>query len=94
MVGYGFWLGATSPAERAHVLRLGHSLNRNHPVHRGMEFMAEDVARRSGGRLRIDLYPDEQLGPERDQIELLQIGSLAMTKVSVAPLEGFSPRMT
>jgi tripartite ATP-independent transporter DctP family solute receptor len=59
-----------------------------------MEFLAEDLARRSGGRLRIDIYPDEQLGPERELIELLQIGSLAMTKVSTAPLENFSPRLT
>jgi tripartite ATP-independent transporter DctP family solute receptor len=33
------------------------------------------------------------LGAERDLIELLQIGSLAMTKVSTAPLEGFVPEM-
>jgi len=73
------------------VLRLGHGLNRDHPVHKAMEFMARDVERRSGGRLRIEIYPDEQLGPERDLIELLQMGSLALTKVSTAPLENFSP---
>jgi tripartite ATP-independent transporter DctP family solute receptor len=92
LAAYGLWLGVGSTAERARVLRLGHALNRVHPVHRGMEFLAEDLARRSGDRLRIDIYPDEQLGPERDLIELLQIGSLAITKVSTAPLESFSPR--
>jgi tripartite ATP-independent transporter DctP family solute receptor len=56
-----------------------------------MEFMASDVERRSGGRLRVEIYADGQLGPERDLIELIQIGSLAMTKVSTAPLESFSP---
>jgi tripartite ATP-independent transporter DctP family solute receptor len=54
--------------------------------------MAEEVKRRSQGALLIEIYPDEQLGPERNLIELLQIGSLAMTKVSTAPLESFSPR--
>jgi len=92
LVGYGLWLGSDSPEGSAHTLRLGHSLSREHPVHRGLEFMAQDVARRSRGALQIELYPDEQLGPERDLIELLQIGSLAMTKVSTAPLESFSPR--
>jgi tripartite ATP-independent transporter DctP family solute receptor len=91
LVGWGLWTGATSPAESARVLRLGHGLNRDHPVHKAMEFMAKDVERRSGGRLRIEIYPDEQLGPERDLIELLQMGSLALTKVSTAPLENFSP---
>jgi tripartite ATP-independent transporter DctP family solute receptor len=90
LAGWGL-LPAAQPGERVHVIRLGHGLNRDHPVHKGMEFMADDVARRSGGKLRIDIYPDEQLGNERDLIELLQLGSLAMTKVSTAPLENFSP---
>jgi tripartite ATP-independent transporter DctP family solute receptor len=91
LVAWGLGRAATSPEQKARVLRLGHGLNRDHPVHKGMEFMAADVERRSGGRLRIEIYPDEQLGPERDLIELLQMGSLALTKVSTAPLESFSP---
>jgi tripartite ATP-independent transporter DctP family solute receptor len=92
LVGYGLWLGADPGTGAARTLRLGHGLSRDHPVHRGLEFMAAEVARRSAGALRVEIYPDEQLGPERNLIELLQIGSLAMTKVSTAPLESFSPR--
>jgi len=55
--------------------------------------MAEKAAEKSGGRMRIDIYPSGQLGAERDLIELLQIGSLAMTKVSTAQLEGFVPEI-
>ncbi len=55
--------------------------------------MAEKVAQKSGGRMRVDIYPGGQLGAERDLIELLQVGSLAMTKVSTAPLEAFVPEM-
>jgi tripartite ATP-independent transporter DctP family solute receptor len=91
LVAWGLWLGAASPEASGRVLRLSHSLNRDHPVHKGMEFMADDLARRSEGKLRIEIYADGQLGPERDLIELIQIGSLAMTKVSTAPLESFSP---
>ena len=75
------------------VLKLAHVLNVSHPVHEGMVFMAEKVAEESGGRMRVDIYPSGQLGMERDLIELLQIGSLAMTKVSSAPLESFVPEM-
>jgi tripartite ATP-independent transporter DctP family solute receptor len=75
------------------VLKLAHVLDTSHPVHKGMAFMAERVAEISDGRIRVDLYPSGQLGQERDLIELLQIGSLAMTKVSTAPLEAFVPEM-
>ena len=94
ILAYGLYVGAASPVEQAKVIRLGHVLNQQHPVHKGMQFLAEDLARRSGGKLRVEIYPDEQLGPERELIEMLQIGSLGMTKVSTGVLESFSPKMT
>lgn len=94
VLAYGLYVGSTSPVEKARVIRLGHILNQQHPVHKGMHFMAEDLARRSSGKLRLEIYPDEQLGPERELIEMLQIGSLGMTKVSTGVLESFSPKMT
>jgi len=75
------------------VLKLAHVLDTTHPVHQGMVVMAERLAEKSKGRMRVDIYPSGQLGAERDLIELLQIGSLAMTKVSTAPLEAFVPDM-
>jgi tripartite ATP-independent transporter DctP family solute receptor len=47
----------------------------------------------SKGKMRIQIYPSEQLGTERQCLELLQIGSLDMTKVSAGSLENFSPNI-
>lgn len=74
-------------------LKLAHGLDIQHPVHKGMEFMAQRVAEKSNGKLLIEIYPSQQLGTERQCLELLQIGSLAMTKVSAAVLENFAPNM-
>ena len=73
------------------VLKLAHGLDTNHPVHKGMEFMASRLKEISGGKMTIQIYPSGQLGPERTCVELLQIGSLAITKVSAAVMEGFAP---
>jgi tripartite ATP-independent transporter DctP family solute receptor len=72
------------------VIKLAHGLDPTHPVHQAMEFLAERVGEESGGTMRIDIYPSEQLGTERQALELLQIGSLGMTKVSAAVLENFA----
>lgn len=74
-------------------LKLAHSLGTKHPVHLGMLHLAERVAEKSQGQLRIEIYPSQQLGTERQCLELLQIGSLAMTKVSAAVMENFSPNI-
>jgi tripartite ATP-independent transporter DctP family solute receptor len=73
------------------AIKLGHGLDQTHAVHRAMVYMAERLAEKSDGTMRIDIYPSEQLGTERENLELLQIGSLGMTKVSSAALEGFAP---
>jgi len=73
------------------VIKLGHALAPSHPVHQAMEYMAKRVSEKSEDSIRIDIYPSEQLGSEREMLELLQVGSLGMTKTSTSPLEAFAP---
>lgn len=73
------------------VIYLAHTLPTSHPVHRGMEVFAEEVVKISGGDLTVKIFPDGQLGTEREVLELLQIGSIAMTKVSAAAMANFAP---
>ena len=86
-----FLLTSCGSEEKVKVLKLGHGLDPSHPVHKAMEFMAEKISEKSQGKMRLDLYPSEQLGSERECLELLQIGSLGLTKVSSSVLEGFVP---
>ncbi|MDT0642750.1 TRAP transporter substrate-binding protein [Zunongwangia sp. F363] len=72
------------------VIRLGHGLDTSHSVHKAMVFMSERLEEKSGGTMTIKVYPNQQLGSERECVELLQIGSLGMTKVSAATMENFA----
>lgn len=74
------------------TIRLAHGLDINHSVHRAMVKMGKDLDSVSKGKLRIEIYPNQQLGTEREILELIQLGSLDMTKVSVATLENFAPK--
>ena len=74
-------------------IKLAHGLDVNHSVHKAMVKMGEDLAEMSGGKLQLDIYPSQQLGTERECLELLQIGSLDMTKVSSGVMENFAPKM-
>jgi tripartite ATP-independent transporter DctP family solute receptor len=73
------------------IIKLAHGLDQQHSVHKGMVFLGERLAEKSGGRMRVDVYPSGQLGSERECLELVQLGGLAMTKVSASVLEGFAP---
>lgn len=71
------------------VLKLGHTLDTKHSVHLAMEFMAKRVWELSNGKLEIQIYPGGVLGSEKESLELLQLGSLDLTKVSAAAMESF-----
>lgn len=71
-------------------LKLAHGLPTDHPVHEAMMFMAQRANELSNGKLKIDVYPSGQLGSEQQCVELVQIGSLAITKVSAAVMESFA----
>ena len=75
------------------IIRLGHGLSTTHSVHQAMEYMDSILRVESNGKMKIQIYPSEQLGTERQCLELLQIGSLDMTKVSTGSLENFSPNI-
>jgi len=86
------FLSSCGSSNQEKVLKLAHGLDMSHPVHKGMEYMTELLEEKSEGKLTIQIYPSQQLGSERQCVELLQIGSLAMTKVSAAVMEGFAPK--
>lgn len=75
------------------VLKLGHSLDTAHPVHRAIVRMRDELESLSGGKMSLDIYPGSVLGSETQCIEQLQNGSLAMTKTSAAVMENFIPEM-
>ncbi|MEM1359918.1 MAG: TRAP transporter substrate-binding protein [Bacteroidota bacterium] len=86
-----FLAGACEQLAGPKVVYLAHTLPISHPVHRGMEVFAEQVRINSDGALDVKIFPDGQLGTEREVLELLQIGSIAMTKVSAAAMANFAP---
>ncbi len=80
------------PAGQGRTIRLAHGLDVTHSVHLAMVRMGSALDSLSGGQLKLEIYPNQQLGSEREVLELLQIGTLDMTKVSVATLENFAPK--
>ncbi len=73
------------------VLYLAHTLPQTHPVHKGIVEFQKALNKKSKGALTVKIFPDGQLGSEREVLELLQIGSVAITKVSAATLSNFVP---
>jgi tripartite ATP-independent transporter DctP family solute receptor len=88
------WLGSRkggsgTAVAGAKVLRVAHALPTSHPVHQGILFMAKRVEELSGGKLKLEVFPGEQLGTETQCLEQVQAGTLAITKVSCGAVGNF-----
>lgn len=91
LVAAGIFFSACGEKSSKTELVLAHGLDQSHSVHKAMVYMGERLKEKSSGEMELKIYPSGQLGAERECLELLQIGSLGMTKVSSAVLEGFIP---
>lgn len=84
---------ATGAHAQEFTLRAGHGAQSQHPTQFGLEHFAGLVAERTNGAVRIDVYPNRQLGEEREMVEGLQLGTVDMAVVSTGPLGAFSPQI-
>lgn len=72
------------------TMRLAHNQSETHPVHKSLTEFARLVEEKTDGSVKIQLYPNGQLGAEREVIELTQTGAVDFAKVSASALESFS----
>lgn len=83
--------GMAFSASAKTVLKLSHNNDKTHPVHISMQYMADEVKKLTNGEVVIRIYPNSQLGTQRESMELLQSGSLDMAKSNASELEAFEP---
>lgn len=74
-----------------YTLKLGHLANESHVWNLAAEKFSNDVAEKSNGRLKIDIYPNSQLGGELDTINGIQLGTVDMT-ITGESLQNWAPK--
>ena len=69
----GLLVGSCKPESKVRIIKMGHAQVTAHPVHNAMVYLAERLEEKSNGRIKVKVYPNQQLGSERELLELLQI---------------------
>lgn len=71
--------GAAAQDARERTLKLGLQNPKGHPVVSGAEKFAEIVAAKSGGRMKVNLFPGGVLGSDAATVTAVQGGTVEMT---------------
>ncbi len=79
--------------EETYTLQAGHSLPEDHPYHLGFLEMAENVEERTDGRVKIEVFPNSEIGAERELTEGMTLGTVDLVVSSTAPVTNFVPEL-
>ncbi len=74
----------------ATTLKIGHGVTENTAMHLGWVKFKELVEDRTKGDIVIDIYPNQQLGGDRELVEATQLGNIAGTAPSTSPVAAFA----
>ncbi len=77
----------------ARILKLGHGLSTDHPVHAAMVRLAARTADLSGNKLLVQIYPSGMIGSEAECLKQVQNGQIDISKTSTAVLESSVPEI-
>ncbi len=80
---------STSGGEKI-TIHAAHVVSTETTQHKAFLEFKRLVEERSNGRIEVEIYPDGQLGGEREMIESTQAGSIQMSSPSIGVLANFS----
>ena len=84
LAGAGLAAPSVLRAQAPINIRFAHSLSTTEPAHLAAEYFAKNVGEKSGGRVRIQVFPGEQLGSGRDVNEMIRSGANVMNNTDPA----------
>lgn len=73
------------------IIKLGHIANEQHSWHKGSQVFADEVAKRTEGRVEVQIFPNDSLGKEIDLINGMQLGTVDMT-ITGESLQNWAPK--
>jgi TRAP-type transport system periplasmic protein len=82
---------AAGAANAQTTLKMGFGLGLGAHYGVGAQYMQKAVAERMGGRYKLELFPDFQLGGEREMVEGTQLGTIDISITSSGPIGNFVP---
>ncbi|SEA79390.1 tripartite ATP-independent transporter solute receptor, DctP family [Thalassobacillus cyri] len=84
---------ASGESGETYTLQAGHSLPEDHPYHLGFLEMAKNVEERTDGRVKIEVFPNSEIGAERELTEGMTLGTVDLVVSSTAPVTNFVPEL-
>jgi tripartite ATP-independent transporter DctP family solute receptor len=84
--------GGSAKEQQTYTIRIGHSDTTQNLIHVSLEHFAKAVNERTNGRVTIEIYAAEQLGSNKEMIEMVKMGSLDAMMLPSGQQADFCPK--
>lgn len=74
------------------TIKIGHGVPETASLHKGFVKFKEIVEAKSNGEMKVQIFPNQQLGGDRELIEALQLNNVSITAVSANNIAPFVPQ--
>jgi tripartite ATP-independent transporter DctP family solute receptor len=81
------------PEEETIVLKMGHKSSESHSWHKGCLLFKEIVEEKTNNKIKVEIYPNSQLGNQKDMTEASQLGVVDIVLDLPAILANFVPEI-
>jgi len=85
---------STPAANKKIVLKAADNQVDTYPTVKGLVYMAKLLDERTQGRIKMEVYSGGQMGQEKETIEMTQMGTLAINRISSGSLSSFKSKLT
>lgn len=86
--------GKNTKSEIEVVLRLADVHNEGYPTVMADKEFARLVEEKTDGRIKVEVYPEGQLGDEKVVVEQVQFGAIDITRTSLSPLTEIQKKLS
>lgn len=76
-----------------YTIKIGTTNQTDHPITRSLIYFGELLNKYAPDKFKVEVFPDSQLGGERDLVEGVQLGTIQMVLSSTGPVGAFAPKI-
>jgi len=88
-----FFVGSQVWAQTTIKLAHGMPPVEDENIHRAVGVFKKVVEQKTAGKVKVEIYPANQLGKEREQFEGVKLGTIEMCMIADGPIAGFFPEI-
>jgi tripartite ATP-independent transporter DctP family solute receptor len=81
-VVFMFGIACNGDGEKVYVIKASLSQNPQEPQVKAVELFRQFVEDKSAGKMKVEIYPNNQLGNQRDVVEGIQLGTIQMSNIA------------